>query len=423
MSGSMLLYLLMAVMTLIAALGLARPWWTRRAGGASQRRASNVAAYRDRLVEIDNEAAAGLISADAAQPLRDEAGARLLDDVDGTEAASEAAAETAAPAAPMRRASAILLVLLALFAGGYYYAQGSWQLQRLVSGEDKQQPMTSADMQQMVETLAQRLESAPDDVEGWAMLGRSYFVLQRYDEAARAYAQVNRISDNQNPDALTSEGEALALAGNRELAGRPRELFEKALAIDPGHAKSLWYAGLAADQAGDAAVARQHWTLLLEQPLPDELRTLIAERMAALGGAPAAAAPPALAAAPAGASAQATPSTVSLQVRLSLAPELRERVPKDAVLMLYARAEQGPPMPVAVNRGAAPAFPAELSLDDSMAVMPTMKLSQFDSWVVTARLSRSGQAKAESGDLQGSRVVTRAEAGAPLSLTIDQLVP
>ena len=85
--------------------------------------------------------------------------------------------------------------------------------------------------------------------------------------------------------------------------------------------------------------------------------------------------------------------------------------------------QSGPPMPVAVHRGPAPQLPADVTLDDSMAVMPTMRLSQFDSWVVTARLSRSGQAKAESGDLQGSRVVTRAEAGAPLELSIDQLVP
>jgi len=421
MSGTTVLVALMVVMTVLTALSLARPWWTRRGTQESQRRASNVAAYRHRLVEIDSELAAGLIAADAAPTLRDEAGARLLDDVD----VSGAASEPARPMPPMRRGAVLLLVLLALFAGGYYYVQGSWQLQRLVSGETRPPPVTAESMNQMVALLAKRLEGSPEDVDGWAMLGRSYFMQQRYAESAGAYAQVNRITEDRNPDALTSEGEALALASaDRDLRGRPRELFEKALRIEPMHGKSLWYAGLAAAQAGDTALARQRWTQLLNQQLPEELRTLIGQRLAELGGpvegnAP----PPALAAAPAPASPQASAAAVTLQVNLSLAPELLSKAPKDAVLMVFARAERGPPMPVAVFRGPAPVFPAEVRLDDSLAVMPTMKLSQFDSWIVTARLSRGGQARAESGDLQGSRVVTRAEAAGPLGLTIDQLVP
>lgn len=420
MQGSMWLYALMALLTIVTALSLARPWWRRRASPEVQRRASNVEAYRHRLIEIDNEVAASLIPAESAQAMRDEAGARLLEDVGPVDVASEPRLS----AQPPRRAALILLLLLGVFAGGYYYSQGSWQLQRLISGEVQQPMPTAAEMDQAIAALAQKLKETPDDADGWAMLGRSYFVLQRYTESAAAYAQVNRITDNRNPDALTSEGEALAMAGNRDLGGRPRELFEKALAIEPTHGKSLWYAGLAAAQAGDSALAIRRWNALLAQPqLPDELRSLIGQRIAELGGVPVDAAPPALAAAPDTAPAQATPSAVSLQLHLSLAPELRDKAPKDAVLMVYARAQSGPPMPVAVNRGPAPALPADVKLDDSMAVMPTMRLSQFDSWVVTARLSRSGQAKAESGDLQGSRVVTRAEAGAPLALAIDQLVP
>ncbi|MDB5971093.1 MAG: ccmI [Hydrocarboniphaga sp.] len=419
MSGTMLLVALMTLLTIVTAVSLSRPWWQRHASPEAQRRASNVEAYRHRLTEIDNEVAAGLIAADAAPAMRDEAGGRLLDDV----GAVDAAATPISTASPPRRAALILLLLLGVFAGGYYYWQGSWQLQRLVSGEAKPEAMSAEAMEQAVATLASQLESTPEDADGWAMLGRSYFVLQRYADSARAYAQVNRITDHRNPDALTSEGEALALAGNRDLSGRPRELFDQALAIEPMHGKSLWYAGLAAAQAGDAALARQHWSVLLAQQLPDELRTVIAQRLQELGDAPADTAPPGLAAAPESAPAQATPSTVALQVHLSLAPELRNKAPKDAVLIVFARAQSGPPMPVAVNRGPAPVLPADVRLDDSMAVMPTMKLSQFDSWVVTARLSGSGQAKAQSGDLQGSRVVTRAEAGEPLALTIDQVVP
>ncbi|SHH29190.1 cytochrome c-type biogenesis protein CcmH [Hydrocarboniphaga daqingensis] len=416
MSGTAVLIAVMLVITVLAALNLARPLWTRRDPQAAQRRASNIAAYRQRLIEIDQELAAGLIPADQAQAVRDEAGARLLDDVDHRDLPASPVGNRPVP--PRRRAAVLLLLVVAVFSAGYYYSQGTWQQQRLVAGEVQPPPVTAEDVEQMLATLRARLDSAPDDAEGWAMLGRAYFMTRRYPESAQAYAQVNRITQSRNPDALTGEAEALAMAGNRELSGRPRELFEQALALEPQQPKALWYGGLAAAQAGDTALARQRWTALLQQPLPDELRTVLTEQLAAIDGSA-----PALTAAPAISPPSATPPAVRLRVQLLLAQGMLAQVPADAVLMVFARAEQGPPMPVAVYRGAATPLPSEVILDDSMAVMPTMKLSQFDRWIVTARIGRTGQAKAESGDLQGSVVVGRDQAGEPLTLTIDQRIP
>lgn len=416
MSGTAVLIAVMVVITVLAALNLARPLWTRRDPQAAQRRASNIAAYRQRLIEIDQELAAGLIPADQAQAVRDEAGARLLDDVDHRDLPASPVGNRPVP--PRRRAAVLLLLVVAVFSAGYYYSQGTWQQQRLVAGEVQPPPVTAEDVEQMLATLRVRLDSAPDDAEGWAMLGRAYFMTRRYPESAQAYAQVNRITQSRNPDALTGEAEALAMAGNRELSGRPRELFEQALALEPQQPKALWYGGLAAAQAGDTALARQRWTALLQQPLPDELRTVLTEQLAAIDGSA-----PALTAAPAISPPSATPPAVRLRVQLLLAQGMLAQVPADAVLMVFARAEQGPPMPVAVYRGAATPLPSEVILDDSMAVMPTMKLSQFDRWIVTARIGRTGQAKAESGDLQGSVVVGRDQAGEPLTLTIDQRIP
>ena len=416
MSGTAVLIAVMVVITVLAALNLARPLWTRRDPQAAQRRASNIAAYRQRLIEIDQELAAGLIPADQAQAVRDEAGARLLDDVEHRDLPASPVGNRPVP--PRRRAAVLLLLVVAVFSAGYYYSQGTWQQQRLVAGEVQPPPVTAEDVEQMLATLRARLDSAPDDAEGWAMLGRAYFMTRRYPESAQAYAQVNRITQSRNPDALTGEAEALAMAGNRELSGRPRELFEQALALEPQQPKALWYGGLAAAQAGDTALARQRWTALLQQPLPDELRTVLTEQLAAIDGSA-----PALTAAPAISPPSATPPAVRLRVQLLLAQGMLAQVPADAVLMVFARAEQGPPMPVAVYRGAATPLPSEVILDDSMAVMPTMKLSQFDRWIVTARIGRTGQAKAESGDLQGSVVVGRDQAGEPLTLTIDQRIP
>ena len=416
MSGTAVLIAVMVVITVLAALNLARPLWTRRDPQAAQRRASNIAAYRQRLIEIDQELAAGLIPADQAQVVRDEAGARLLDDVDHRDLPTSPLGNRPVP--PRRRAAVLLLLVVAVFSAGYYYSQGSWQQQRLVAGEVQPPPVTAEDVEQMLATLRARLDAAPDDAEGWAMLGRAYFMTRRYPESAQAYAQVNRITQARNPDALTGEAEALAMAGDRELSGRPRELFEQALALEPQQPKALWYGGLAAVQAGDTVLARQRWTALLQQQLPDELRTVLTEQLASIGGSA-----PALTAAPAISPPSATPPAVRLRVQLMLAQGMLAQVPADAVLMVFARAEQGPPMPVAVYRGAATPLPSEVILDDSMAVMPTMKLSQFDRWIVTARIGRTGQAKAESGDLQGSVVVGRDQAGEPLTLTIDQRIP
>ncbi len=109
---------------------------------------------------------------------------------------------------------------------------------------------------------------------------------------------------------------------------------------------------------------------------------------------------------------------------VNLDPNLKDLVPPDATLFVFAKAKSGPPMPLAVYRGKASELPREVRLDDSMAMSPAAKLSQFDEWTVTARVSRAGQPQAVSGDLQGSLTAARADLGkSALVLTIDQVVP
>jgi cytochrome c-type biogenesis protein CcmH len=114
---------------------------------------------------------------------------------------------------------------------------------------------------------------------------------------------------------------------------------------------------------------------------------------------------------------------VALRLHVSLAPELAAKVPAGAVLFLFAKAESGPPMPLAVQRLPGQALPADLRLDDSMAMAPALRLSAFERYVVTARLSAGGGAQARSGDLEGSLHAARGDAGKPLELRIDHVVP
>ena len=403
-----LLYLAMAALTVLAALGLARPWWKRTGSEASQRRDANVAAYRQRLEEIDAEVAAGLVQPEAAAALRDEAGARLLDDAAGQ-------AEVQQSTSPLWRGAVLLGLLLAVLSGGYYAWSGSWRTAATIAGEIEP---PKPDVDAMLAQLEQRLQQNPEDVDGWAMLGRARFMLERYAGSAEAYAKANELTNQREPDLLVGEAEALGMAAGRQLQGKPRQLFEQALTLNPTQAKALWYAGMAALQADDKPRTIELWTRLRAQQMPDELRTILDQQLTELG-APA----PNVAESPAGAASPATPSAVALDISLTLAPELAAKLPADGVLIVYAKAAEGSPMPLAVVRQPLKSFPIQVRLDDSQAMMPNLKLSSFDHWEVTARVGKNGQAKAESGDLQGVIRVDQAAATGPIALTIDSVVP
>ena len=399
----------MLLLTVAASAWLTRPLWRRQVDAGQRRRAANVAAYRQRLAEIDADAQAGLLDADTAGSLRSELDSRLLRDAEGDDAASGDA-----PARSGFLAAAVV-GLIAVVAGAGYWTGGTWQQQaRFAAGPDAgagEGGGAQPSVDEMVTRLARKLEENPGDPQGWALLGRSYFVMRRYAEAAQAYGRANALTEQREPELLVGEGEALALAQDRDLRGKPRELFDAALQIAPDDGRALWYAGLAAAQANELDVARRHWQQLAQQQLPPDLRTVLEERLREIG-----------AEAPAVAAAQGAGPV--LKVAVSVSPELKARIPADATLYVFAKAAAGPPMPLAVYRGSARELPREVKLDDSMAMSPAAKLSQFDRWVVTARVTRSGQPQAASGDLQGSLTVARGELGeSALALVIGEVVP
>lgn len=394
----MIAYLSMALLSAIALLLLTRPWW-QRSGERLARRGANVSAYQGRLDEIDAEQAAGLLDAQAAEQLRQEQGSRLLTEAEAPEAVA------------VERPSRLwwIMLLLPLFAASWYALSGSWRLQQLVElAEQDPAAAQQQSVESMVQRLAERLRQHPEDAEGWAMLGRSYTVLERFTESAEAYAKANALAETPQPDWLVGQGEALALSRDRNLQGEPQRLFEAAVALEPGHVAGLWFSGLAAAQREDAAATRRYWNALLQLPIPDDLRAIVTPRLAALGGE----APSAPVAA-----------GLSLTVDVSLAPALKKDFNPQYTLFVFAKAQEGPPMPLAVRKLQPSQLPVTVQLDDSLAMMPQLKLSQFSSWVVQARLSASGAVAPQSGDLEGSVMVSREQAGQPVRLVIDRRLP
>ncbi len=272
-----------------------------------------------------------------------------------------------------------------------------------------------------VTVLEQRLQSAPDDPEGWFVLARSYMFLKRYDEAVSAFESLHRLVGD-DPGMLVRYADAAAMASGGRITGRPFELVQRALAVDPNQAQGLWLAGMGAAEQGDHASALGYWRRL--EPLLEndaaslaEIRELMArseQQLAETGGDAAVAGAPAIAAAAA---------AKSLTVSVALDDKLAPRVSPSDIVFVFARAVDGPPMPLAVVRRRAGELPLQVTLDDSMAMVPAMRLSQFEQVRVGARISRSGQAQAQSGDLQGEIASVTLADTATVKVTITDVVP
>jgi cytochrome c-type biogenesis protein CcmH len=360
----------------------------RKAPGATQD-ATNVAVYRDQLRELEADVAAGTLARDQYDEARRELEARLLDDVRDSGTGTRAAK-------PGRGAAIAAGIAIPLVAIVLYLAVGTPNalLPQPAGGDGH--GITRQQIEGMVDRLAARLTENPDDATGWAMLGRSYAVIDRYPEAVSAYANAVKRSP---PDAqlLADYADALAMAQGRRLQGEPERIIAQALKVDPKNVKALALAGTVAFEKKDFKGAITQWRKILEVVPPDsDMADSIRDSIAnaeKLGGGMAKARPvPRSAAAPA-------PGAVSGTVRL--APALAASVAPTDTVFVFARPADGPRMPLAVIRKQVRELPAAFTLDDTMAMAAGMKLSDHPRVVVGARISKSGSATPQPGDLEG----------------------
>jgi cytochrome c-type biogenesis protein CcmH len=358
----------------------------RRAAPGAAVEATNVAVYRDQLRELEADLAAGTLAREQYDEARRELEARLLADVQGGAAAPRTATTGRVAAMAAGIAIPIAAVLLYLAVGN----PGA------LAPESESHGITRAQIVNMVDRLAARMKENPEDATGWVMLGRSYSVLDRFPEAAEAYANAVKRAP---PDAqlLADYADALAMAQGRRLQGEPERLIAKALAIDPRNVKALALAGTAAFENKDFQGAIVQWRKILDiVPADSDMATSIRDSIAdaqQLAGGPVAA--PTAPVKPAA----AAPATVSGTVRLD--PALAKRVAPGDTVFIFARAAEGPRVPLAVTRREVRELPATFTLDDRMAMAPGMNLSAHGRVVVGARVSKSGQPTSQPGDFEG----------------------
>lgn len=379
------------------------------ARSASSSEAANLVVYRDQFAELERDLRLGTLGNAQYDAARAELQKRLLDEVGER-------GEAAATVARGSRVTAVLIALAIPVAAAALYGvlgepEGIGAAKRSVADST---PISAEQFQAMTAQLAERMQRNPDDVLGWVMLGRAYKSLERYPDAVDALAKAYALQPA-DAEVMVEYAEALGQARG-SLQGQPRQLLDRALMIAPNDAKTLTMAGGAAFEAKDYARAIAHWEKLsIQVPKDSELGEALAsgiERARALQAGDEGAAGPAA----------ASTGKEAISGRVSIAAALEDNVAPNDTVFIFARAAQGPGMPLAILRKQVKDLPAEFVLDDSSSMSGQARLSGAGEVVVMARVSRSGSAAAASGDLQGESATL--EPGAKgVAITIDKVLP
>ena len=416
-------FVLIAALMLLAALAFVVPPLLR---GATDHSASEA---RRKLRALEQARADGILEEGEYTTKRAALGEALLLSVD--------APSTRSPRS-VRLALVLALILPAAAIVMYRFVGTPQALDPAALVRSDAAPEHGLDMDAAIAKLADKLKQNPNDAEGWTLLGRAQKSLQRFAEARDALKHAHELAPD-DADITMEYAEALALASpEHRLAGEPRTLIDGVLKTQPQHQRALWLSGVAESQERRYDNAIDAWNKLLPKLPPDSdvaasIKRQIAQAQALRDGKPlppdedAAIATAASAAAPTAAAAAANDASASsgphITVNVTLDPKLKDKVTPGDVLFVYAKAASGPPMPVAIARLTAAQLPATVTLTDGMGMMPSMKLSSFAQVIIGARISKSGNAIAQSGDLQTVSPPLPNSRSEPVQLTIDQVVP
>ena len=405
--------LLGALAAAVVIVPLLRP---RSSSGPSSREA-NLAVLRGQRRDVDADIQHGLLPAEARDAVLAELAARAEEDL-------VPAPPGAATPAPSRAwiAATVFGLLIPLGALGLYAWLGSPLAtdSAIVARASERAPQgdgqfSDAQIEAMVEGLDARMKDRPNDVEGWTLLARSLAAMGKTERALSAYRHLSTLQPD-NPTVLADYADMLALSKGRDLSGEPAQLVNKALQIDPRHPKALALAATARFNAGDFAASIALWERLFAVVPPgsddaQEIRRIVDDvraRAAAAGkpqppsrldsSGPSAGRPP-VPAAPAPAAVASGPS-VSGSVRVDAS--IASRISPTDTVFIFARVPDGPRMPLAILRVGAGELPRAFELTDAMGMGSGPKLSGASSVVIEARVSKSGSAAPQPGDLVGT---------------------
>jgi cytochrome c-type biogenesis protein CcmH len=424
----MLLFWSLAVLLLAVTLALLLPPLVRRhrPTATPDFDTATIAVYRDQKRALDSDLASGTMA-----PAERDAAVLELSRRLGEEIGTEKRANASQPRRAWPMAIA-LLALIPLAAVLLYLRLGSPDATTLAAAGSERAAHEMSDPQilAMVEQLAQRMKSRPDDPQGWILLARSYAAMGRFTESVDAYSHAAAFIPD-DAALLADYADVLAMSQGKVLAGKPAELISRALAIDPKNPKALALAATAALDARDLDGAIGYWRRLRAQFAEgsDEARqigAIIAEIEAERGAGKGSGTSGKLVARaerqPAASGPASVAGSATIAGRVDIAPSLASKVTLTDTVFIFARAIDGSRMPLAVLRLPARELPKEFTLDDSMSMAPTAKLSSAQAVIIEARVSKSGNALPQSGDLAGKSAAVKPGASG-VKIVIDQVVP
>jgi len=420
----MIFWIICALLLLLAVLFVALPLWLGNSkNNTVQRGTANLEIFRDQIAEMDADLRNGLLNQEMYEQGKRELQSRLLDEVgEGQKSESPAIVRS-----PLKVLAIVLSVLLPVTTAGLYWKLGNHQALLQQESNVSAEGFGGVRSESALKALEEKVAAKPDDPESLWMLARSYSELERFSDAVKVFDKLTQLVPNE-AQLWADYADVMAMASGRTLVGRPTQLLDKALLIDPNNLKALALSGSAAMERGEYPVALRHWEKLLKMLPKGDVNAKIIESGIQQAHV---------------LMAQQNNGKLPLQARqeplekqaqaaqegkeritgiVTLSEALKAKTSPDDTLFVLARAAQGPKMPLAIMRKQVRDLPLKFTLDDSTAMSPQMKVSNFDQVVVIARVSKSGNAMTQPGDLEGtSGTIKPGTTG--LKLSIDKVMP
>jgi cytochrome c-type biogenesis protein CcmH len=400
---TILFWIIIAVLVLVAIALLALPLLKNTPLERVDAAQRNVAILRQQLAELQQQLDEGVLSAAQYDAQYQELLLDLNDELDADTIASPATGN----GRWMIPVVAVFVPLLSLV----LYVQLA-DPQALEKAEAQQQTEKNmADVRGMIPQIIERLKQRPDDVQGWVMLGKSYSFIQDYPQAAQVFAKLDQIAPDQ-PEILLLYAEALAMSRNGQLAGEPSELAFKAVQLAPDNKDALWMTAIAKLEAEEQPQALAYLQKL-KSLLPADAEALpqIQQMIAQISATATAA------------SGQTLPAdAVSIKVKVSVDSAVRNKTRPEQILFVYAQAVEGPKMPLVITRKRVAHLPVSVELNDSMAIQPNLHLASYKKLRIVARISKTGDATSQKGDLIGAAVIDLPVNDQPIGILINQEV-
>lgn len=392
MTSFLISALLLLVLVLVLLL---RPFIFPPKVEATSRRQMNAAIYREELDKLELERAAGSINDADYEIAHAEMRQRLFQDTNEEDDHSVMGSS--------KMTVIGLCIFITVLSAGFYFFLGD---ATRIAEKNTQQPMTQDGVEKMVAQFAAKMEQDPTNLQGWVMLARSYRILGRNVEAAKAYERAGNFIDS-DPQLLADYADVLASNANGSFTGKPLKLINQALKLDPNNLMALWLSGTASYAAGNYKAAVQTWEKLAQQlpPGTEDARSIEASIADAR--------------AKGGLSSKASVNTKGISGKIEIAADIKSKVRSSDIVMVIAR-KPGERMPVAVLRTSVSEFPMSFSLTDALAMNPSSPLSQLSEASIEVRISKTGMAMPESGDLISAPQIVKVGAN-NIRLVIDQV--